>query len=236
MLKNLCALLFWFGFLLVANAQTKNFLDQPYMEVTGEYDSLVTPNEIFIKIVITEKDSKGKVSVEEAENTMIAAFKTMGIDTERDLTMSDMLSNYKFYLLKQKDVQKSKKYILKVGDAAMSSKVFVKLEDLDISNTSIENVGHTQMKQIQDACRTKAIENAKAKAVALTKPLGQSVGNAVYINDIESAGLDRLDESEDKLMMDGYYSAKVKRAYAPPKIDFDKIRVRSAVHVKFLLK
>jgi len=47
-------LLFLFG-----TAQSKNFIDQPYIEVNGTADSLVTPDEIFIKITISENDNKG---------------------------------------------------------------------------------------------------------------------------------------------------------------------------------
>jgi uncharacterized protein YggE len=62
-------------------AQTKTFIDQPYIEVGGYADTLVTPNEIYIKIIISEKDSKDRTSVEEQENKMITAFKGMGINT-----------------------------------------------------------------------------------------------------------------------------------------------------------
>ena len=47
-----------------ASAQEKNFLDKPYIEVTGKADMEVTPDEIYVRIVINEKDNKGKVSVE----------------------------------------------------------------------------------------------------------------------------------------------------------------------------
>ena len=69
--------------------QTKNFIDQPYIEVAGYADTLVTPNQIYIKIIISEKDSKDKVSVEEQENKMITSLKTININTEKDLTTSD---------------------------------------------------------------------------------------------------------------------------------------------------
>jgi len=80
--------------------QTKKFIDQPYMEVNGYADTLVIPNLIYISVIISEKGNGDRVSVEERENKMIAAFKSMGISPETDLTINDMLSNYKFYLLK----------------------------------------------------------------------------------------------------------------------------------------
>lgn len=87
---------------MVAQSQVKNFIDQPYVEVIGSADTLITPNEIYIKITISERDSKDKLSVEDQENKMIIAFKKLNINTELNLTSSDMLSNYKNYLLKQK--------------------------------------------------------------------------------------------------------------------------------------
>ena len=74
----------------------------------GSADSLVTPNEIFIKILITEKDTKDKTSVEEQEIKMVNVLKGIGVDVEKNLTASDMVSNFRTYILKSKDILKSK--------------------------------------------------------------------------------------------------------------------------------
>ncbi len=121
---------------LVGHSQTKNFLDQPYLEVAGSADTLATPNEIYIKITISEKDTKDRTSVEELEQKMYDALKTVGIDVDKNLTTSDMASNFKFYFLRNKDVMKSKQYILKVSDAITASKVFIELENLRILKPS----------------------------------------------------------------------------------------------------
>lgn len=105
--KTLLTLVLSLTVCITAIGQTKNFIDQPYIEVAGYSDTLVTPNLIYIKIIIAEKDSRDKISLEEQETKMITAFKNLGINTEVDLTTSDMLSNYKFYLLKQKDIVSS---------------------------------------------------------------------------------------------------------------------------------
>jgi len=227
--------IFIFSFTFTAFAQTKNFIDQPYIEVTGNADTLITPNEIFIKIVISERDNKNKVSVEESESKMIEAFKSLGINTEKDLVTSDMLSNYKFYFLKQKDILKSKEYILKVTDAATASRVFIQLEDLGISNASIDRVDHTKLETIRNICRAKAVENAKAKAIALTKPIGQSIGNAIFISDNEMVYNNAFQGRVAGVVVTGY-GAMDKQTYEPPKIEFEKIKVTSSVRVTFSLK
>ena len=60
-----------------ASAQEKNFLDKPYIEVTGKADMEVTPDEIYVRIVINEKDNKGKVSVEQQEKALSAVIAGM---------------------------------------------------------------------------------------------------------------------------------------------------------------
>jgi len=126
-----------------ALAQTKTFLDQPYLEVTGTADSLVIPNEIFIKIIVSEKDSKDKVPLEVSEEKMIKALQGLGINTTKNLSTGDMLNSYTYYLFKKQGVAKSREYILKVGDADTASKVFILLEEMDIARTSIYKLGHT---------------------------------------------------------------------------------------------
>jgi len=215
--------------------QTKNFIDQPYIEVAGSADTLVTPNEIYIKIIISEKDSKDKISVEEQENKMVTTLKILNIKTEKDLTTSDMLSNYKSYFLKQKDILKTKEYILKVTDASTVSKVLVELESIGISNVSIDKVDRSDFESIKNECRTKAIENAQKKAISLTKPISQTIGNAIHIYDNEAKFDNFLEGRMAGVSVVGY-GTKRKESYEAPKIEFEKIKISAAVSVKFILK
>lgn len=218
-----------------AFSQTKNFIDQPYIEVNGYADTLITPNQIFIKIVISEKDSRDKLSLEEQENKMITTLNSLKIKTETDLTTSDMLSNYKFYFLKAKDILKTKEYILKVNNATTASDVFIQLENIGISNTSIDRVDNTNLENIKNTCREKAIENAHKKAIALTKPISQTVGNAIHIYDNEAKFDDLLQGRVAGVSIRGYGSLD-KQKYAAPKIEFEKIKVTATVSAKFVLR
>lgn len=219
------------------SAQTKNFIDQPHIEVTGSADTLVTPDEIFIRIIITEKDTRDRTSVEELERKMVAALKALGIDTETALTASDMASNFKFYFLKSKDVLKTKHYTLKVGDATMASKVFIQLEELGISNTSIERVSHSQMEQLKNGIRSRAMENAKTRAQALVKPLGQTIGAAIHIADTEvyNLGNNNSRNQLQEVVITGYAVRGVS-SIQQPQIEFEKIKVATNISVKFILK
>lgn len=217
---------------LTSQGQTKNFIDQPYLE-----DSLVIPNEIYLKIIISEKDTKDKTSVEELEQKMFDALKSLGINVETDLTTNGMASSFKSYLLKSKDVMKAKQYLLKVDNAVTATKVFIELESLEISNTSIDRVSHSDLENIKNQIHSKAVENAKTRAIALTKPLNQNIGSAIHITDNENYNAtNQYGQRLDEVVVVTGYSTRTKINQDLPKIDFQKIRVSSNVNVKFMLK
>lgn len=216
-------------------SQTKTFIDQPYIEVAGSADTLVTPDRIFVKIILSEKDTRDRLSVEELENKMIVALKDLSINIEENLVLSDMLSAYKIYLLKQKDIIKTKEYTLKVSNASLLSKVFVSLENIGISNVSIDKVEISTKEQIENICRSKAIENAKNKAISYTKSLNQTIGNAIFITDSEITFANQLMGRVSGVQIRGNNSYG-KDSYEPPKIELKKILVSASVQAKFILR
>jgi len=223
---------------VTGQAQTKNFIDLPYIEVSGSADTLITPNEIYIRVIISEKDTRDRVSLEDLELKMINALKALGIDTERDLTTFGMASNFKNYFLKGKDVVKTKNYELKVKDAVTAAKVFIKLEELGISNTTIARVDHSDLENIRNAMRANAIANAKVRALALTKPLNQNIGPAIYIGDVENYNSpEALQGRVAGIQIRG--AAAISRYddfyQVPENIDFEKIKVTANINVKFTL-
>ena len=226
------------SFLIVVVGQsqtTKNFIDQPYIEVNGNVDTAITPDEIYIKIVISEGDTKNRVSLEDLELKMVDALKTLKIETEKDLTTSDASSNFKYYFLRGTNVLKTKEYILKVNDAVTLTKVLSQLENLNISNTSIDHVDYSKLDDLKNLMRTKAVENAKARATALTKSLNQTVGAAIYIADSDVNTANMLSGRVAGVVVTGYGTVRNKQV-EPPNIQFQKIQVNTDVNVKFILK
>ncbi|HZI68874.1 MAG TPA: SIMPL domain-containing protein, partial [Hanamia sp.] len=213
------------------HAQMKNFIDQPYIEVAGNADTLVTPDEIYIQINISEKDTKNKTSVEELERKMYDAIKSLGIDVDKNLTTSDISSNFKNYFLRGKEVLKSKDYLLKVKDAVTATKVFMKLEDLGISNSSIDHVDYSKKEEMKNIMRTRAMVNAKTRAEALTEPLHQKAGRAIYISDNENYVIHpMMKETTARFDVSANTSAPL------PEIKFEKIEISSNINAKFILE
>jgi len=218
-------------FTMTISAQSKNFLDTPYLETQAQVDTMVTPDKIYLNIIIQEKDTKGRVSVEEQENQMAQRLKALGIDIDEQLVIKDMGSNFKKYFLRQKEVLKSKQYSLLVYSGKELGDVMMALEQLDIANTSIEKTEYSKMDELELELRTKAVKKAIQKAHALTKPLGQKVGMAIHIAD-NSQYYPRYNQAPRMEMK--AVSSDMGQAQ-PLDIDFEKIKVETTVNVKFAL-
>lgn len=183
---------FWLTLLLGAScatalAQTKNFIDQPYLETQATVDTLITPDRIHLTIILNEADTRNKKSTERLQTDMIKVLKELKIDIKEDLTVADFDSDYRNYFLSSKKVLKVKIYNLVVKDAYTLSKVFTGLEAQDISNVSIRKTEYSKKETLLLSLKSKAILKAKANAQALINPLGQKLGNALMILDASSS-------------------------------------------------
>ena len=212
-------------------AQSKNFLDTPYLETQAQVDTMVTPDKIYLSIIIQEKDTKGRVSVEEQENQMAKRLKALGIDLNEQLVIKDMGSNFKKYFLRQKEVLKSKQYSLVVYSGKQLGDVMMALEQLDIANTNIEKTEYSKMDELELELRTRAVKKAMQKANALTTPLGQKVGMAIHIAD-NSQYYPRYNQAP---MMEMKAVSSDMGNAQPLDIDFEKMEVETTVSVKFAL-
>lgn len=63
-----------------------------FIASTKELD--ITPNEIFLNIEFDETEYRGKVAIEKQEQLLITALKSVGIDTDNNLTLRGYDSVY----------------------------------------------------------------------------------------------------------------------------------------------
>ncbi len=213
-------------------SQEKNFIDQPYLETTAIVDTLVVPDRIYLSILITEKDTRGRTSVEELENRMNTKLIGLGIDTKKQLTLSDVTSNFKKYFLKGTDVLKNKAYTLLVYDAETAGKVIAGLESIEVSNVHLNKTEYSKLEQLKIELKQKAVLKAKKQAESMLKPLNQNVGKALYISDLNSNITNALQGRVAGIQIRGYSSYKAKE-YQPIDIEFEKIKIESVVTIKF---
>jgi uncharacterized protein YggE len=218
-------------------SQSKNFIDQPYVEVSARVDTLVTPDKIFLKIIIAEKDSKGKQSVEELDENLFAKLTANGVNLKEQLTLNDVASNYKKYFLRGQDINKTKTYTLLLYDAATTGKVLGDLEEVGISNISVEKTEYSKLEELKSILRKRAALKAKKQAIDLSQPFNKKIGEPLYISDGNSFSLDALSgrvagvEIRTKRAL-GYAVASVQGA----DIEFQKVRAQIDVNAVFKLE
>ncbi len=217
---------------IICYSQTKNFIDQPYIETKASVDTLVIPNKIYMKIILSENDTKDKISVEELENKMGEKLNSIGINVQKQLSLNDLTSNFKKYFLKQKDVIKNKTYTLIVYDAKTAGTVIQELEKINISNVNIDYAEYSKIEELKNILRKKASLKAKEIAKSIIEPLGQKVGNIIYASD--KTQIQSYQNIEEVVVMG--YSTKAKTEYKPIDIEFKKVNVSSEVVATFKIE
>jgi len=222
------------GLPISAQGSSKNFIDQAYIEVTGKAELELTPDIIHLKVIIREKDNKGKVALEELEEQMMKALKKIGIKTQEDVSIIDFASNFQFYTLKKTDIRTSKEYQIVIHNGNMAAKVYTELEKLDISNISVVKLDHSKMEYHRQQVKIEAVKEAKNKATAFCSAIGEKAGKALYIrenNRIHYAG--RVNRMESNVMMS---ISDHENTPEEVNIDFQKLKLEYEIEAKFAIE
>jgi hypothetical protein len=204
--------------------------------VTGKAEMEITPDMIYLKVLLNEKDSKNKISVSDLEAKMVTKLKEIGIDITKNLLIKDFSSNYKFYVISKTEILLTKEYQILVNDAKTASKVLIGLEEIGISNVSIDRVDHSKMEDFRREVKVNAIKAAKEKAESLTSAIGQTIGKAIFIQEIEPRG-GYVPGASNTIMIRGMSSVSASNANSQSlDVDFEKIKIEYSILCKFELK
>ena len=213
----------------------KNFIDKNYIEVTGKAEMEIVPDEIYLKILLNEKELKGSQTIKEMEQKMIRKLEATGVDVSKALSVKDMMSNFRQYWILGADINAQKEYQLVVTDAKTVGRVFQTLHSLGISNISIERVDHSQLEKFKTEVKIDAIKAAKEKAAFMTQAIGQSAGRALYIQELNSH-LYGAYRNEEGMMANMVVKARGVNESAAPEIEFKKIKLEYSILVRFELQ
>ncbi len=215
----------------------KNFLDQPYIEVSASADTLVVPDRIYVSITLNEADSKNKKSVEEQEKQLETILKKLKINTDKDLSVLGYSSDFKKYFLKGQNILKTKKYSLLVRDAYTLGNVIISLEEAGISNTEVEKVEYSKSKELLLELKSEAVKKSRITADKLVKPLNQKAGKALYISDTNYGGIEDYEyvTVRNIALQEMDYKKESASEEFLRKLDFQKIKFSTTVYVKYQL-
>lgn len=217
---------------LLAQAQApKNFIDQPYIEVNGQAVLDITPDKIFLRIEIREEDTKGRKSLEELESQMLTTLESLGLNIEKQVSVSDLSSNFKFYFLKRTDVFKNKFFSVETKSAYEAGQVVSSLAQEGISNIELESLEYSKEEELKLEVKVKAIQNAKQKAEMMLEALGQNLGGALHVQELGSPRMyNTLEERTAGLKIRGLAAMA-----DASNVDFEKLKFEATVQVKFAI-
>ena len=187
-----------------------------YIQVNGRAEKEITPDEFYLSVIINERDSKGKISVESQQRDMIAA-------------------NLSSEFFKKNTSVATAKYQLQLGSAAEVSKVWQALDNLGISNVSILKVSHSKIDQYKEQVRVEAMQNAKQSAQTLAQAIGQNVGKCFYIYDSNNNVMPVFYDNM-AVMRSAKAAGMAEDAAADEPLDFKTIKLQYNVQAKFVLE
>jgi uncharacterized protein YggE len=215
----------------------KNFIDENYIEVTGKAEMEITPDEIYLKIIVSEQDNKGKQTLEELEKLMIDKLRALNVDIEKNLSVHDISSNFKNYWIGKNDIFTTKEYQVLVNDATTAGKIFRELETVNISNITVDRISHSEIEKFRQEVKIEAVKAAKVKAIFLAGAIDQKIGKAIHIQEVGDFKPMNgyMPELSNTIMIRGnssLYESKDKE----PIIEFGKINLQYEIEAKFKLE
>ena len=200
-----------------------------YIQVNGSAEIEVVPNQFYLSITLDQNDSKGRVDIDQQRRDMISALKSLGIDTEKQLTIANISSNY----FKRGLSLSVAKYQLLLTTAEQVVAVYDKLGEIGVSNIAISRVSHSDIEQYKSNCRKQAIQNAKSVATELAEAINQSIGSCIYIYDSNRGITPTYYNDGVVLMRAKAVNDSVQETEEP--IEFKKITLSYSVNAKFRL-
>ena len=202
-----------------------------YIQVNGRAEREIAPDEFYLQIVINERDSKGKVSVESQQRDMIAALKRLGVNVEKQLKVANLSSEF----FKKNTSVATAKYQLQLGSSAEVGKVWQALDGLGISNVSILKVSHSQLERYKSEVRVEAMRNAKQNAATLAEAIGQTIGKCFYVYDSNNDVMPVFYNNMAVIRSAKAFDAAEAAAEEEP-LDFKTIKLQYSVQAKFVLE
>lgn len=183
MKKFLFLLVFVCAFAVFAAAQAQP--ERRVIEVSGSAEQMITPNEFTFKITLAERiENKQKITIEQQETKLRTELANLGVDVAKDLSIYDLSSAY-FRQRKLKDVLGTKDYRLKIRDLNKIAMLQDLADRLNVSRLDLIDTEHSDIVRLRRETKIEAIKAAKAKAEYLLAAIGQRVGSAVYIREVD---------------------------------------------------
>ncbi len=219
----------------IAQTELNPLNSTPYIEVTGEGEMEIIPDEIYLQFTLKERyDGRTKINIEDLEKKLRQKLRAKGI-TNDQLYLADADAAYVKIKRKKKDVLASKEYIIEASGTDELAKVWDVLDEVDAPNAYIKRVDHSKIEEFKKEVKIKAIKNAKEKASYLLEAVDQEVGKALFIQERETYQPE-FNPRATMLYNASYKEMKDEAVEQEPEISFKKIKLSYKVFARFAIQ
>ena len=224
----------------VSNAQ-QVIMEKPLVkkiEVTGSAEQEVLPDEIFVTVSLREyfkdKDNKNKIDIMVLEKQLQKAVEEAGIPKE-NFTIGTISGNREWWGKKKPTTfLESKSYIIKVPNLYKIDGIISKVDDKGIAFTNIDRYEFSKIEQLRKEIKIKALQAAKEKAKYLLEGIGEQMGEALDIIEIDQSYSPQPVYSN--MMMRSARVEVASDAMPESNVDVQKIKVRYEMKASFRIK
>jgi len=207
------------------------------IEVTGTAEAEVTPDIIYVGIslreYLKEGNSKKRVEIEELERQLQTAVLNAGIPKE-NFTINN-ISSYNWTLERKKnpDFLASKQYRIKLSDLSKLNQIMSAVDPKGIQYSNIEGYDYSKIESLKRDLKIQALRAAKDKAGYMVEAIGERLGGALEIQEINNEYYPQPMYRANVMMKS---DAVLQEQAAMPDIDFKKIKLNYQMRTVFEIK
>lgn len=206
--------------------------EAPYIEVVGNGEMEIVPNEIYISFTLKERmDGKKKIEIDSQEKELKKQLQKAGFDLA-NLSLADASADFVTIKRKNQEVLASKNYIMKVATTAEVAAVFEVLDNVQALNGDITRVAHSEIEKYRKEVKILAMKAAKEKAGYLLEAVGEKLGKPLMIQERENYD-DIIPMPRMMANMKMAMGVEADMAEQVPEISFQKIKLKYSVFARF---
>ncbi len=202
--------------------------------VSGVAESEVTPDIIYVSISLKEyfkdNNNKNRIDITTLENQLLRAVQQAGIPKE-NLTVNSLSSYATRDKKKNPDFLASKQYRLKVNDLNKYNDIISGVDSKGIAYTNIDSYDYSKIERLKLELKVRALQNAKQKANFLVESLGDKLGSALDIQEINNEVFPQAYRANTMMM-----KSTAADTESSAEIDFKQIKLSYTINVVFEIK
>lgn len=204
---------------LVGLVNAQDVIERPFIEVVGQSERLVTPDEIYMNVLLTA-DKVDEYQM--LEMKVMKELLTLGLSAD-DITLADAQGNEVSSWFKS-SFETQRLLLVKVSSATMVGDVIDGLREKGVTDVMVARVDYSSEEQLLNKLRVEAMQNAKLKSKLMLASVDAKLGMPISVK--ESYSGIRNDQVAYRML-----AAPVKSEVTP--MSFKKQRYTSEVTVRF---